>query len=145
VSLVHGALEGSDRSQSVVQDSGDERSVRSSNFDGIAHMCGISRTARCNHGNRHSIGNGSRELEVIAASHAVSINAREQNLAGAAFCALARPRDGVARSRLATALHEDAIRPVHLGGVDACDNALSAIAVRGLRQNFRAFDGARVE
>src|SRR6185503_7229074 len=83
---------------------------------------------RCDHGDTHAISHGAGEVDIIPRPGAVSIDAREEDLAGTAFDALLRPVDGVQGRRLTTPAH------IHLPAivrdaplrVDAGDDALRA-------------------
>src|SRR2546425_3679925 len=57
--------------------------------------------------NRHRSGHGPRELEIVAVLGAVTIHARQENLAGAEPGGLASPFDGVATGRPTTAVGID--------------------------------------
>src|ERR1700674_4042695 len=102
--------------------------------------------ARSDHRDLHSLGDGPRQGEVIAAARPVCVDAGEQNLAAAALLRRLCPFDRVKPGRLPSAMGVDL--PAVLGlalGVDGHDDALRSELTRTFGDQLRALDGRRLD
>src|SRR5262245_10566649 len=70
-----------DRVVGVVEDRRGERRIGASFDEPGAQMVELADATRCDHRDRYCVGDGSRELEIVAFARAVAIHAREKDFA----------------------------------------------------------------
>ena len=79
--VAHRLFDLGDRERSVVQGAGEECGVRTRD-ERRDHVLGRAGAARRDHGHLHSVADGLDELDVVAVTRAVAIDARDQELTG---------------------------------------------------------------
>src|SRR5690606_26123657 len=92
------------RSEPIVQNACNERRVRTAVQQDVAHMPAIAGTSGRDHRNRHDFGHGTRERNVVSSARAITVDTRQQNLAGASPRALGGPLDCVESGAPASAM-----------------------------------------
>ena len=114
---------------------------------GRPHVLGLAGAARGDHRDRHRLGDGAGELEVITVPGAVAIHAREQYLPRAPLHALEGPIDGVAAGVVATAVAVDGPAASALAtlGVDGEDETLRPQQPGAVGDQLRPVEGGGVD
>src|SRR5574338_328449 len=108
-------------------------------------MIGASRPAGSDHRHIDAIGDRARELDVVAGASPITIDAREEDLTGAAAYALRRPRHRVATGAATTSMGVDLPPLAPSLRVDTRDHALGAEQRRGLGQPLRTLHRRRID
>src|SRR6266508_1529595 len=141
-----GALDFGDGELAEVEDAGCEDGVGTglAGGDEVVEVAGASAG---DDGDVDGVGHGGDELEVVAGFLAVGVHAGDQQLAGAAACALLGPGEGVAAGGGAAAVDDD-LPPGAVGaaaGIDGQHHALGPVGVGPGREQLRVAHGGGVD
>src|SRR5580765_5873196 len=113
-----------DRRDSLVQDTSDQRRVGVTAHQRVANVTRRPRASTRDHRDLDDFRDRRRQLEVVADTSPVAVDARDEELTRAAPNAFARPRNRIERRRRATAARVDHPSLTLALGIDTRDDAL---------------------